>query len=103
MADIDFHAIEKKWREYWETEKIYSFEKKSQKKIFSIDTPPPTVSGKMRLGHSFSYSQQDFVIQDGERIAQMIIARHEKAEWIEVQELIETQRGAGGFGSTGKR
>jgi dUTP pyrophosphatase len=46
-------------------------------------------------------STEDFIINDGERIAQMIIARHEKAEWIEVQELIETQRGAGGFGSTG--
>ena len=46
-------------------------------------------------------SNDDFVIQNGERIAQMIIAKHERAEWIEVQELTETSRGEGGFGSTG--
>ncbi|MBP4141233.1 dUTP diphosphatase [Flavobacterium sp. P4023] len=46
-------------------------------------------------------SNQDFVIQNGERIAQLIIAKHERAEWIEVQELTETSRGEGGFGSTG--
>ena len=46
-------------------------------------------------------SNDDFVIQNGERIAQIIIAKHERAEWIEVQELTETSRGEGGFGSTG--
>ena len=46
-------------------------------------------------------SNDDFVIQNGERIAQMIIAKHERAEWIEVTELSETSRGEGGFGSTG--
>ena len=46
-------------------------------------------------------SNDDFVIQNGERIAQMIIAKHERAKWIEVQELTETSRGEGGFGSTG--
>ncbi len=46
-------------------------------------------------------STEDFIINDGERIAQMIIARHEQAEWLEVEELVETNRGAGGFGSTG--
>ena len=46
-------------------------------------------------------SNDDFVIQNGERIAQMIIAKHERANWIEVQELTETSRGEGGFGSTG--
>ena len=46
-------------------------------------------------------SNQDFVIQNGERIAQLIIAKHERAEWIEVQELTETSRAEGGFGSTG--
>jgi dUTP pyrophosphatase len=48
-------------------------------------------------------SNDPFVIRDGERIAQMVIAAHEKAEWIEVDELIETERGAGGFGHTGSR
>ncbi len=46
-------------------------------------------------------SSEAFVIQNGERIAQLIIAQHERADWIEVQELSETSRGAGGFGSTG--
>lgn len=46
-------------------------------------------------------SHDDFIINDGERIAQMIIARVEKAEWHEVEVLEETRRGAGGFGHTG--
>ena len=54
---------EEKWQKFWEKEKIYSFDPKSDKKIYSADTPPPTVSGKMHLGHAFSYSQQDFVIR----------------------------------------
>jgi len=46
-------------------------------------------------------STEDFLIKDGERIAQMIISSHEKAQWDEVKELIETERGSGGFGHTG--
>jgi dUTP pyrophosphatase len=46
-------------------------------------------------------SSEEFVINDGDRIAQMVISRHEQAEWIEVSELVETDRGSGGFGSTG--
>lgn len=46
-------------------------------------------------------SQEDFTIENGERIAQLVIAKHERAEWIEVSELSETSRGEGGFGSTG--
>lgn len=48
-------------------------------------------------------SNQDFTINDGERIAQMVIAKHEQAEWIQVEQLEETSRGEGGFGSTGKK
>jgi dUTP pyrophosphatase len=48
-------------------------------------------------------SQEDFVINDGERIAQVVIAKHEQAEWVEVEQLIETERGHGGFGHTGKK
>ena len=48
-------------------------------------------------------SREDFIIKDGERICQMIIARHEKADWIQVDSLVETERGAGGFGHTGKK
>ena len=47
-------------------------------------------------------SQEDFVIGDGERIAQMVIAKCEQAEVIQVEELTDTERGAGGFGHTGK-
>lgn len=46
-------------------------------------------------------SSVDFKIEDGERIAQLVIAKHERAVWVEVQELNETSRGEGGFGSTG--
>ena len=53
--------IEHKWREFWEKENIYKFNPNTDKEIYSIDTPPPTVSGKMHAGHSFSYSQQDFI------------------------------------------
>ena len=47
-------------------------------------------------------SNEDFVVEDGERIAQLVIARHEVVEWDEVEVLDETARGAGGFGHTGK-
>ena len=46
-------------------------------------------------------SSEEFVIEDGERIAQMVIARHEQADWEVVDVLDETERGAGGFGHTG--
>jgi dUTP pyrophosphatase len=46
-------------------------------------------------------SNEPFIIENGERIAQLIIAKHERADWIEVKELSETSRGEGGFGSTG--
>lgn len=48
-------------------------------------------------------SNEDFIIQNGERIAQLVIAKHERAEWVEVQTLSETDRGEGGFGSTGTK
>lgn len=48
-------------------------------------------------------SQEDFVINDGERIAQMVVARHEQGEFIEVEVLDETERGEGGYGHTGVR
>ena len=48
-------------------------------------------------------SAEDFVVNDGERIAQMVIARHENGEFIEVEALDETERGAGGYGHTGVR
>ncbi|MGN0036282.1 MAG: dUTP diphosphatase [Bacteroidaceae bacterium] len=48
-------------------------------------------------------SDEAFVIEDGERIAQLVVARHEQAEWVEVEQLDETERGEGGFGHTGKK
>ena len=48
-----------------------------------------------------NFSTEDFIINAGERIAQMVIARHEQAEFVEVEVLDETERGAGGYGHTG--
>jgi dUTP pyrophosphatase len=48
-------------------------------------------------------SSDEFVVENGERIAQMVIAKHERAEWVEVASLSDTDRGAGGFGSTGTK
>lgn len=48
-------------------------------------------------------SDEPFTVENGERIAQLIIAKHERAEWIEAESLSETDRGAGGFGSTGTK
>ncbi|MBO7465745.1 MAG: dUTP diphosphatase [Bacteroidales bacterium] len=47
-------------------------------------------------------STEPFTVRDGDRIAQMVVARHEKVEWLEVEALGETDRGEGGFGHTGK-
>lgn len=46
-------------------------------------------------------SNESYMIESGERIAQLVIARHERAEWVQVEELSQTDRGEGGFGSTG--
>ena len=61
--NLDLKQIEEKWSKFWEKEKIYKFNPNSKKKIYSIDTPPPYISGKMHIGHAFSYSQQDFIIR----------------------------------------
>src|SRR3989338_539331 len=62
-GQYDPHAVERKWQDSWEREKLYAFEEGSSREGFSIDTPPPTVSGKMHMGHAFSYSQQDFIVR----------------------------------------
>ncbi len=74
------------------------------KKGISVLNSPGTVDADYRgeiMVILINLSQEDFVIQDGERIAQMVIASHAQAEWLEVEELGSTDRGAGGFGSTG--
>ncbi len=53
--------VERRWQRRWEEMGVYRFDPGSDKPIFSIDTPPPTVSGRMHLGHAFSYSQMDFI------------------------------------------
>ena len=63
MPEINFKEIEEKCRNFWEKEGIYKFDQKSKKKIYSVDTPPPTVSGEMHIGHACSYAQQDFIIR----------------------------------------
>ena len=59
----DPHEAEKKWMEYWEKEGIFRFDPKIKErdKIFAIDTPPPTVSGTIHMGHAFGFSQADFI------------------------------------------
>jgi dUTP pyrophosphatase len=74
------------------------------KKGITVLNSPGTVDADYRgeIGVILvNLSQEDFVIENGERIAQLIIAKHERAEWNQVQELSETSRGEGGFGSTG--
>ncbi len=57
----DAKEAEAKILAFWEKNKIYKFDAKKSKISYSIDTPPPTVSGKMHIGHAYSYSQQDFI------------------------------------------
>lgn len=52
---------EKKWREYWKENSIYKYDFDSEKETFSIDTPPPTVSGSLHIGHIFSYTQAEMI------------------------------------------
>ncbi|AUP79348.1 dUTP diphosphatase [Flavivirga eckloniae] len=74
------------------------------KKGITVLNAPGTVDADYRgeIGVILvNLSNEDFTIEDGERVAQLVIAKHERAEWIAVEELSETSRGEGGFGSTG--
>ena len=74
------------------------------KKGITVLNSPGTVDADYRgeIGVILvNLSAEEFVVENGERIAQLIIAKHERAEWIEVTQLSETSRGEGGFGSTG--
>ncbi len=74
------------------------------KKGITVLNAPGTVDADYRgeIGVILvNLSNEDFTINDGERIAQLVIAKHERVNWKEVSELNETERGAGGFGSTG--
>jgi dUTP pyrophosphatase len=76
------------------------------KKGISVLNSPGTIDSDYRGEVCIiliNLSDEDFVIKDGDRICQMIISKHERAEWINVEVLDETGRGAGGFGHTGKK
>ncbi|MBK8659519.1 MAG: dUTP diphosphatase [Bacteroidetes bacterium] len=71
----------------------------------SLPNAPATIDsdyrGEIKVA-LINLSKENFVIKDGERIAQMVIAKHEKINWLPTESLDETARGEGGFGSTGK-
>ena len=71
----------------------------------SLPNTPATIDsdyrGEIKIA-LINLSNENFTVKSGERIAQMVIAKHEKAELIQVETLNETKRGEGGFGSTGK-
>jgi len=74
------------------------------KKGITVLNAPGTVDADYRgeIGVILvNLSNEAFTIENGERVAQLVIAKHERAEWVEVEELSSTDRGAGGFGSTG--
>ena len=76
------------------------------KKGITVLNAPGTVDADYRgeIGVILvNLSNEEFTIENGERIAHLIIAKHERAEWTEVVDLSETSRGAGGFGSTGTK
>ncbi len=76
------------------------------KKGISVLNAPGTIDADYRgeIGVILvNLSNENFTVENGERIAQMVITKHERAEWDEVEELSETSRGTGGFGSTGTK
>ncbi len=75
------------------------------KKGISVLNSPGTIDADYRGEIKVilvNLSTEDFIIKNGERIAQMVVAKHEQAEWQEVEVLTETERGTGGFGHTGQ-
>jgi dUTP pyrophosphatase len=76
------------------------------KKGITVLNAPGTVDADYRgeIGVILiNLSHENFTINNGERIAQLVIAKHERAEWVAVEALSETDRGEGGFGSTGTK
>jgi len=59
----DFHTIEDKWQKFWESNNVYTFDPDSTAPVFSVDTPPPTVSGNLHIGHIFSYTQAEAIVR----------------------------------------
>lgn len=76
------------------------------KKGITVLNSPGTIDADYRgeiCAILVNLSSEDFMIENGERICQMVVARHEKVEWHETSELVDTERGSGGFGHTGKK
>jgi len=74
------------------------------KKGITVLNSPGTIDADYRgevMVLLINFSHEDFIVNNGERIAQMVITRHEQAEFIEVEELDDTERGEGGYGHTG--
>jgi valyl-tRNA synthetase len=61
MKNYDFKQVEKEMQDLWKENCIYSFDQESKNEIYSIDTPPPTVSGSLHIGHIFSYTQAEMI------------------------------------------
>lgn len=61
MKNYDFRQVEKEMQNFWNENSIYSFDPESKEEIYSIDTPPPTVSGSLHIGHIFSYTQAEMI------------------------------------------
>jgi len=57
----DFTRIERQMQEFWERERVYCFDRGADGEVYSIDTPPPTVSGDLHIGHLFSYTQAEMI------------------------------------------
>ena len=68
MTELDKHysfkEIEKKWQKFWQEQNVYAWDKNAPRdETFVVDTPPPTVSGQLHMGHIFSYTQADFIVR----------------------------------------
>jgi len=61
QKQYDFRKAEKEMQDFWKENSIYSFDLESSNEIYSIDTPPPTVSGSLHIGHIFSYTQAEMI------------------------------------------
>jgi valyl-tRNA synthetase len=61
---LDARDLEQRWQRYWKAQRTYAWDPGvSRDRTFVVDTPPPTVSGSLHVGHMFSYSHQDFIVR----------------------------------------
>ncbi|MFH0869217.1 MAG: valine--tRNA ligase, partial [archaeon] len=95
----DFKSIESKWQKFWLDKKVFAFDKKSKKPVFSIDTPPPTISGDLHIGHATSYTHFDvmghYMRQKGFNVLQPIgfdDNGHPTERYVETLHKIDSKR-----------